>query len=184
MAKLKDDIKRMLAALAYQDADENLSSYDKMKVLGYGTEGNARRGAEKRKNEISMARPRIALVIDRQGSSSAVNYAIGACQRQSAQIDLLLHGAIDSKVIELIERKITDSNISFKRIQLGARAVDDLLEYTFIQSTLIYLVSMSDDAVVRELLEEVLPSRSQSLSVPVVFMSPETPANRKKRTAA
>lgn len=184
MAKLKDDIKRMLSALAYQDADEYLSSYDKMKVLGYGTEMNTRVTAPGRKNESRPLSPHIALIVDGQGSAAALTYSIEACQRQKAQIDLLLHGAIDTKIIELIEQKIAIAGVACQRIQLSVNAVTDLIDYIFSQSTLIYLVSMSDDAVVRELIEEVLPKRGQTLPVPLVFMNGEKPARRKKRSAA
>ena len=35
--KLSKDLKRMLSALAYQDAGDYLSMHDKMQVLGYET---------------------------------------------------------------------------------------------------------------------------------------------------
>jgi len=184
MAKLKDDIKRMLSALAYQDADEYLSSYDKMKVLGYGDETNTGPALPDRKQERRASSPRIALSIDSQGSAAALTYTIDACQRQSAKLDLLLHGAIDTKIIELIEQKIANAGLLYNRIQLSVNAVDDMIDYIFSQSTLIYLVSMSDDTVVRELIEEVLPKRAQTLPVPLVFMNSDKPASRKKRSAA
>ncbi|GMR06546.1 MAG: hypothetical protein BMS9Abin25_1146 [Gammaproteobacteria bacterium] len=184
MAKLREDIKRMLSALAYQDADEYLSSHEKMKILGYGPEVNTEQSLPARKIAKRTVSPRIALIIDGQGPCAPLTYTIDACQRQDAQVDLLLHGAIDTKSIEMIENKIIEAGIDYQRIKVGMNAVDDITEYIFSQSTLIYIVALSDDVVVRELIEEALPKRGLRIPVPLVLMNGDKSSSTKKQSAA
>jgi len=184
MAKLREDIKRMLSALAYQDADEYLSSYDKMKIIGYGPETTTKQSLPDRKIAKRTVSPRIALIIDGQDTGASLTYTIDACQRQDAQVDLLLHGAIDTKSIEVIENRIIEAGTDYQRIQVGVNAVADIIEYIYSQSTLIYMVAMSDDVVVRELIEEVLPKRGLRIPVPLVLMNGDNSSGTKKQSAA
>jgi len=184
MAKLREDIKRMLSALAYQDADEYLSSHEKMKILGYGPEVNTEQSLPARKIAKRTVSPRIALIIDGQGPGAPLAYTIDACQRQDAQVDLLLHGAIDTKSIIKIENRILQAGLDYQCIQVGMKAIDDIIEYIFSESTLIYLVATSDDVVVRELIEEVLPKRGLRIPVPLVLINGDKSSNTKKRSAA
>ncbi len=184
MTKLREDIKRMLSALAYQDADEYLSSLEKMKILDDGQVIDTRRSSPARKIAKMTIRPRIALIIDGQDSGVPLAYTIDACQRQDAQVDLLLHGAIDTKSITKIENRIVQAGLDYQCIQVGVKAIDDIIDYIFSESTLIYLVATSDDVVVRELIEEVLPKRGLRIPVPLVLMNGDKSSNTKKRSAA
>ncbi len=171
MAKLKEDIKRMLAALAYQDAGEYLSSLDKMKMIGYRDEGNPEQANTSRKMDKKLPASRIALIVDNSTSEASLNYIIDACQRQHAQVDLIIPGTGNTRKVKNIESRIAAAGIDYKTINTRANPVDGVIQYIFNQPGLIYLVAMSDDEFVQTLIENVLPERELRIPVPLVLIN-------------
>lgn len=170
MKKLSDNLKRMLAALAYQDAGDYLSMHDKMQVLGYGKDAP---GITARPHLKVIKKPvakRIALISDGRGLGAPLDYAIEACQRQDARIDLLLHGTIDTESISALEKQAQLAGIDCQTIQLGVSAVDDIINYIQQQHSLIFMVAMPDDMVARTLIEEVIPKSARRITVPLVLI--------------
>jgi hypothetical protein len=185
MAKLSDDLKRMLAGLAHQDAGEFLSMHDKMKVLGYGPETREKPlAAAPRKLVKRAATRRIALISDGRGVGAPLDYAIDACLRQDAQIDLLVHGAIDTESISALEKQVQQAGLDCQTIQLGVHVVDDIVEYIFDHPSLIFLVAMPDDAAARVIIEEVIPKRGGRIPVPLVLIEGQSAARSSKQSAA
>lgn len=167
----------MLAGLAHQDAGEFLSAHEKMEILGYATETSKSPSEVPRKALERPVRKRIALISDGRGFGAPLDYAIDACLRQHAQIDLLLHGAIDTKSISLLEQQIQQAGLDSQHMRLGANVVEDIVDYIHSQTSLIFLVAIPDDKAARVLIEEVIPRHGGRIPVPLVLIQekPVTP---------
>lgn len=183
MKKLSKDLKRMLAGLAYQDAGDFLSRSEKMKVLGNKSENRAK-PATPGKVGLAAVTKRIAFISNGRGFGAPLDYAIDACVRQNAQIDLLLHGTADIKTYSALEKKIQDAGVTMQRIQIAVNAVDDIVEYINKHPSLIYLIAMPDDDVARLLIEEVLPRRRSRIQIPLVLIEDRMTATLAKQSAA
>ena len=184
MAKLSEDLKRMLTGLAYQDAGDFLSRSEKMKVLGSGSETQVKPMTTPRNFETRPVTKRIAFISDGRGLDAPLDYAIDACLRQNAQIDLLIHGPVDMDNTSALEKKIKNSGVSYQRIQLEVTAVSSITDYIAKHPSLIYLIAMPDDDVARVLIEKVLPSRRRRIQIPVVLIEDQTVSRLPKQSAA
>ena len=184
MAKLSKDLKRMLTGLAYQDAGDFLSRSEKMKVLGNGSENRVKPMTTPRKLETRSVTKRIAFISDGRGLDAPLDYAIDACLRQNAQIDLLIHDAADMENTSALEKKIKNSGVSYQQIQLEVTAVSSITDYMAKHPSLIYLIAMPDDDVARVLIEEVLPGRRRRTQIPVVLIEDQIASILPKQSAA
>jgi len=169
MIKLSDDLKKILSGLAHQDAGEFLPMRDKMKALGLGLETRVK-SSPSRNVARKPAIHRIALISDGRGAGAPLSYAIDACSRQGAKIDLLTHGAVDMASISAIEKQIRTAGLEYHHIQLGMKPVDDVIDYICNHPALIFLVAMPDDETVKVLIEEVIPKRGGRIPVPLVLI--------------
>jgi hypothetical protein len=176
MAKLSDTLKRMLDGLAHQYDADYLTIHEKMEVLGVD-------GVGARIKQPSMHQPvavkpatlksttrRIAFVSDGRGMGAPINYAIDACLRQNARIDLLVHGAVDTESLSILEKHIQQAGVDYQRIRLGMSTVDEIYDYISHHSSLIFLVAMPDDAAVKVLMEELIPRRGGRIPIPLVLI--------------
>jgi hypothetical protein len=184
MKRLGKDLKRALAALAYQDAADYLSMTDKMKVIGYGNETENKPFDSPRLVSNSFAKKRIAMISDGQGSGPPLDYVIDACKRQNADIDLLLHKKFDSTGISLLESHIHESGLQCQRIQLTTESIDRVIEYISKHSSLIFMVGMPDDPIAKLLMEEIIPSPEHHIAVPLVLIDGKKSELSGKKSAA
>ncbi|RLA04797.1 MAG: hypothetical protein DRQ47_02815 [Gammaproteobacteria bacterium] len=184
MKRLSNGLKKMLAGLAHQDAGEFLSMGEKLEVLGYGTKTKEKPLAAPRKVVRRPVTKRIALISDGRGLGAPLDYAIEACLRQGAQIDLLTHGAIDTEIISVLEKQVQQAGLDCQHIQLGVNVVDDLIDYIFDHRSLIFLVAIPDDNVARVLIEDVIPKRGGRIPVPLVLIEDQAAAQKHKQSAA
>ena len=184
MKRLTDDLKRVLAGLAHQDAGEFLSAHDKMKELGIGSETRANPSPPPREPVIKPATRRIALIMDGREVGASLDYAIESCLRQNAKIDLLIHGAVDTANIYLLENQIRSAGIENHRIPLGGGAVDDIVSYIENHPSLIFLIAKPDDIAATEIIEEVIPRHGGRIPVPLVLIGNQTPTRQTEQSAA
>lgn len=184
MAKLSDDLKRILSGLAQQDAGEFLSMHDKMRVLGIGTETRVKPSSPPRSIAKKQAIHRIALISDGRGVGAPLDYVIDACSRQDAKIDLLIHGAVDTAKISLLENQIRAAGLDHQCIQLGMKPVDNIIDYICNHPSLIFLVAMPDDDAAKVLIEEVIPKRGGRIPVPLVLIENRSSARPAEQSAA
>ena len=105
MKKLSNNLKRMLNGLAHQDAAEYLSTHDKMMALGVGPETRLKQTKPSLDIVTQQSKRRIAFISDGRGVDAPLAYAIDACSRQGAKIDLLVHGTIDAKIISALQTR-------------------------------------------------------------------------------
>ena len=183
MKRLNSELKRILAGLAFQDAGEFLSTSDKMQRLGYVAEFTPQSPAPRHKAAGPVTR-RIALISDGRGLGAPLDYAIESSLRQAAQIDLLLHGAIEAERIAALEQRVRQAGVESVRIQLGGNAVDDIANYISNHPALIFLVALPDDTAAMTLMEEVIPKRGGRIPVPLVLIEGQSLAGNHKQSAA
>ena len=177
MKKLTNDLKRILAGLARQDAGEFLTMRDKMKVLGADADKRAQLRSRPRAAGQPTAARRIALISDGRGLGAPLDYVIDACTRQGATIDVLVHGVVDSADIAALEERMRAAGLDWRRIQLGTRPLDEIVDYIHDHASLMFLVAMPDDRTVRVLIDDLAPKRRGRLPVPLVLIE-ERPASR------
>lgn len=180
MKKLSNDLKRILAGLAFQDATEFCSMRDKLEVMGNA----ARPGKQLPASPTRVPGRCIAIISDGRGLGAPLSYAIDAALRQHAQIDLLVHGTTDAEPITALEDQIRDAGVDCRRIQLGPVTVDNIAGYIRNHSSLIFMVAMPDDAVARVLMEEVIPKRSSRIPVPLVLIEDQVKSRLRTQSAA
>ncbi len=184
MKRLSKDLKRMLAGLAYQDAGDYLSTPQKSRLLGYADE---REPAARMQPPVEAPQPAqrcIALVSDGRGEGAPLDYAIEAAQRQRAGIDLLLHDRADERRTANLERRLKQAGIPYRCVRLVEPVLDDLRDYILQHASLIFLVAMPDDEVVRVIVEEVIPKRLEPIAVPLVLIEAQQPPRSLKQSAA
>ena len=204
MAKLSDDLKRMLAGLAYQHAGEFLSTSAKMKVLN-GRSQTPKTGSQTKpmttlhkalSSSVEIAkdatRPlskivttrHIAFISNGEGINAPLDYAIESSQRQNAQIDLLIHDAGDLDMVTTIEKKIRAAGVCFQRIHIEDNAVEKVVDYVVKQSSLIFIIATSVDTVAKTLIEDLSSKDNNHIHVPFVLIKDEITPNTLELTAA
>jgi len=204
MAKLSEDLKRMLTGLAYQDAGDFLSRSEKMKVLNSSsktpkTDSQAKPMATLHTVEsnsvktgkvetMQAARKKstghIAFISNGEGINAPLDYAIESSLRQNAQIDLLIHGAADMNKVAALEKKIRDVGVHFQQIQIEDNAVESIVDYVVKQPSLIFIIATPVDSVAKALIEEVSPKSSNRIHVPFVLIKNEITPSTLEQTAA
>lgn len=184
MKKLSKDIKRALAALAHQDAGDFLSMNEKMEVIGYGNESGEKPLRSPQLVSSSFVKKRIAVICDGSDLNFPIGYTIDACKRQNADIDLLLHGEFDRSGISVIESHICEAGIQSQRVHLGDNAINKIIEYISQNPSLIFMTGTPDNSIARELMEEVIPSAEQHISVPLVLIDEKKTIETAKQSAA
>ena len=124
------------------------------------------------------------MISDGRGERAPLDYAIDACSRQGAMIDLLVHGVVDPTSISALENRIRAADLDCHRIQLGMNPGDDIVDYIRSQPSLIFLVASSDDDVAKVLIVDVIPRRGRRVPVPLVLIEDRSFARSAKKSAA
>lgn len=184
MPKLTDDLKKILAGLAQQNAGEYLPMRDKMEALGFSAEAREKPPSPPRNVLRAPTTRRIALISDGRGVGAPLEYALDACMRQEAKIDLLTHGAADTVNISALEKQIRAAGVECQRIRLGLKPTDGIIDYICNHPALVFLVAMPDDNAAKVLIEEVIPKRGGRIPVPLVLIEERSPSRPAEQSAA
>jgi hypothetical protein len=184
MIKLNDDLKRMLSSLAYQDAGEYLSTHEKMKLLGIEAEADAATTTPTLKMVKKPASQRIALISDGRGHGAPLDYAIETCSRLGASIDLLIQPSVETADINALQERIRSAGLLCQTIRLGARPVDDILNYIHNQPAIASIVAMPDDEAAKLMMQAMASGRGESIPVPLVLIEDKTNTQSTKQSAA
>lgn len=177
-------MKRILSALACQHAGEFLPMHDKMKVLGSATETRQKSSLPTWDATRKPAVKRIGLISDSRGLASPLDYAIDACKRHSAKLDLLIYGSLDTENLSTLENQLREAGVDYRRIQLGTDHVKDIVGYVSNHPSLIFLLARADDAAAKLLIEKVIPKRGGLVPVPFVLIGGQPPTRSVKQSAA
>jgi len=169
MSKIKAELKRVLAALAYQDAADYLSEPEKNRVLGGGAVVRpADNSTPGKRTAMLRRRRRIAMITDGRGGGAPMAYAADACRRQDAGLDIVLHGRPgEGKGLMRTARQL---GVDAQVVELSGDDVEMLVDYICNHPSLVYVVGISDDELVRSLAERVLPARGGRMHVPLVMI--------------
>jgi hypothetical protein len=184
MKKLSDNLKQMLTGLAHQDAGEFLPMQEKMKVLGHGSETRKQSATPPARVRKMPATRRIALISNGRGLGAPLTYVMDACQRQDAEVDLLIHGTTDAENISALERRIKEAGLVHHRIQLGTKPVDGVIDYVRNHPALTFMVAMPDDDIAKTLIEEVIPGKRGCMPVPLVLIEEQSPGYHVEQRAS
>ena len=170
MKKLSDNLKQMLNGLAHQNYGDFLPMHDKMSALGVNSGVKNISSLPSKVVKQMAVSQRIALITDGRGLGAPLNYVIDACRNQEAKIDLLTHGTTDVDNITALENSVKEAGFVSNRIQLGTKAVDNVLEYISNHPGLVFMVAMPDDVVAKKIMEDVIPKQGASIPVPLVLI--------------
>jgi hypothetical protein len=184
MPKLTDDLKKILAGLAQQNAGEYLPMRDKMRALGVRAAERDKPTSPPRNVVRAPTTRRIALISDGRGAGAPLEYAIESCVRQDAKIDLLTHGAADQENVSAMQKRIRTAGVECQRIQLGVKPIDGIVDYICNHPALVFLVAMPDDETAKVLIEEVIPRRGGRIPVPLVLIEERSPSRPAEQSAA
>jgi len=209
MAKLSEDLKHILAGLAYQDAGEFLSRSEKMKVLNGNSKtpksvSQAKPMATQHTAELSnvntnsfetdnvesiqvsrmVAARHIVFISNGEGINAPLDYAIESSLRQNAQIDLLIHGAADTDKVNALEKKINDAGVYSQQIQISGNAFEGIIDYVVKQPSLIFIIATPTDTVAMQLTEEISSRGNNRIHVPFVLINDERSMSTLKQSAA
>ena len=183
--KLTEDIKKMLAGLAYQDAGDYLSINEKMKALGGDNSGNRMAASiTAGSSEKTAPRKRIAFASNGKGYGAPLNYAIDTCQRLNADIDLLTYGLVDNDRYREMETRFNNAGIRCRWIQIDADTVNATIDYIVKHPSVMYLIASTENDVARELVENVLPANRRRLGIPVVLIEEQKVSRLHSQSAA
>lgn len=167
MKRLSENLKRILNALALQDAGEFLSTNSKLDMLGVGTGNPDATTAESRR--AAPPRRRVALLSDGENIEGILQYALEACQRQKATLDLVLHG-IGKQMSEKLRDQIMAHDVVHEMILLGEESVSALVEYLNLRRSLFYVIAPADDRLALELTQRVAPAPGGLMYLPIVLV--------------
>lgn len=184
MKKLSDSMKRILSGLAYQDAGEFLPMRQKMMVLGTGPDTRQKSTAPRLTAVREPASQRIGLISDGRGLAAPLDYAIDACTRHSATLDLLIHGAVDAANLSALDYRLRGAGVGYHRIQLGTNPIQHITDYVCNHPSVIFLLARTDDSAAKVLVEKVMPRRGGLVPVPLVFIHDQSSTRAGKQSAA
>ena len=182
MAKLSDELKRILTGLAYQDVGEFLPMRDKMKVLGVGAAEITPPPPGKPPAVLTSTR-RFALISDGRGTGAPLDYVIESCAQQGGVIDLLVHGD-STREVPALERRIRSAGIACNNIRLGDQPLEDIVDYICNHRSLVFLVAIADDQIATRLVNDVIPQRGGRLPVPLVLLEDRPSESRREQSVA
>jgi hypothetical protein len=156
--RLKQGVKRMLDALAYQDAGDYLSYRAKLGVLGVSEVHKPASGPVRASN-------RVALLTD--GDDEALGYALEICSHQSATLDVVVHGEALTDARRMQKLRASVVGIPHQAIHLPGETLSALADYVNNQSNLLYLVSSVSNPLARSISQR--ETGSHRLRTPVVL---------------
>ncbi|MGD8631011.1 MAG: hypothetical protein PVG72_09840 [Gammaproteobacteria bacterium] len=184
MKKLTEDLKRMLAGLASQDAGDYLSMDEKLQRIGRHAGLDTRHAEQPAVPQPTGANRRIAVVINKGSTDAAFSHALQACQRLDAKLDLLLLGPVSRERVAQLEAALRRARVAFQSVYMNGPVAKGIADYTKRHFSLIYLVAAEDDPDIAGMLEEAQPARRGYLPVPLVLTGGRPPKRAVAATAS
>jgi hypothetical protein len=168
MSKLTKELSNIFKGLAFQYADDYLSTAEKLKQLNVGIETHATTLLLQPNITNTAARRRIAFVTNGKGTGSPFDYVIDACLGQRADLDILFYGP------HLNEHFFTDrarrAGISSRVIDLAGANTQAIVDYMRTQPSLIYMVTITGDPLIKTLIEQQAQLGHLRLYIPLVMI--------------
>lgn len=170
--RLKQDIKRILDALASQHESEFLSYPEKLKSLGLTHA--TRNTADSLPLASTRSINRVAWITD--GSDQSLDYALEVCSRQQAELDLVLHGKAltDVNGVNALQSSVSNAGIAHHSIVLKGSSLKELTDYIGNHANLIYLVASIGNPLAHALSENMSVA-SKRMNIPLVLCGERKP---------
>lgn len=170
--KLKQDIKRMLDALASQHESEFLPFQQKLRAIGV-TEGS-RESVHMMPLATTRSVSRVAWITD--GSDQSLDYALEVCSRQKAELDLVLHGnaLTDVNGVNALQSSVSNAGIAHQSVVLKGSSLKELTDYIGNHANLIYLVASIGNPLAHALSEN-MTAASKRMNIPLVLCGERKP---------
>lgn len=178
MSTLSENLKRVLEGLAYQDAAEYLSTSQKLEVLGVEAPrrpSNTLGVANRYSGTGGKNRRRIALISGAGSETPALDFALGACQRHTAELDLVSLGVSPAggDALQKLDLAARQAGTHVCQVHLAKGGPDALRDYVGSHPSLIYLVATVADDLACELTGRIL--RTAGVGVPLVLVGDPAP---------
>ena len=170
MTKLTENLKRMLNALAYAHAGENLTLSQKVRYLSKSKAVDLR---ESRQAPVPVpAQKQVALYMGSEMPEAMMDYAVQTCVRLQHGLTVLSFQT-ESHARELLDRyaaTLASSGISMQLVSLAGDPLVGLARYLRRHSAVAFLVCNETGFLGRGFLNGT--QRQDLLPVPVVLVSP------------
>lgn len=175
MKKLTKDIKRILSALAYQDAAEFLPMRKKLEIFGVGTSKPKTPGPKPVvTTRMEPAPKRVALIIHKHAIQATFDYAQQACVRLGAQLDLLFAGPAKTADVDAMEKRLRHEGLAVQRFNLPDNLAKGIENYIQRHPSVVYLVAAQNNPIVREYVEHAASLQGVRLPMPLVLIEEKT----------
>ncbi|WP_456407384.1 hypothetical protein [Thiolapillus sp.] len=176
MKNFANDLKKIFTGFHHELNADYLSTHEKIQLLGGENKADtAQRPTKQQASPQQEIARRVAIVTDGLGLEAPLDYAIEASDNQYTQIDLLIHGAMDNSKISIMEQRVQQAGLACQRIQLGANAVEHLMDYIRRQSSLLFVVAKPDDSIARNLMYKASSKGIHRMYIPLVLIEDNKP---------
>ncbi|MFK5949979.1 MAG: hypothetical protein QM500_14545 [Methylococcales bacterium] len=152
MHGLTQDIKRMLSALAYQDASEFLSSTEKLKILNADVKVLKKCTGKLIKPTVEI--PIVTIIFDGNISETLVNYVLNnSTYLENTKFDILAYGDAEnlSKQTDILHQRLINAGKSVSVTTLMGDAFALFKKYIKLNHFLRCVIATEQDLLVRQL---------------------------------
>ncbi len=172
MKKLTDDLKRILAGLAYQDAGEFLTTAQKYEVLGMGRAKDVQGYVSHKTGE--KANKRIGLISNEKGDFTVLDQVISDCIELNAQLDLLQVGQSVANNLGAVEAVLGNAGVRYQLVDAQHKTPETFVRYIQSHPSLAFLVAEKGNDFVKEMIKEVESVMGSYLPMPMVYIKQES----------
>ncbi len=177
MKKIASDLKRMFAALTYEDACENMSLRNKKEFLGAGhvpTHTPVHSSIHSTVTEVTLHEknhPQAAVIFDGHASDQVMKYILNTPYIFNTEVIILAHGQdpeLEQKVISLSSH-LTEAGREHSVAYLLQDMEDAFQEFCNNNPDLQFLVSPKDDLLAKEIIHNP-EFHSHSHEIPLILI--------------
>ena len=167
MKQLTDDLKRILAGLAFQESGEFLTTDQKLDVLGAsrGVQGFAV------KETSRLVPKRVSVLSNEHGEFRILDQVIDDCRQLHAQLDLLMvNENVNHHKLNTIETTLRCAGIHFQLVALQGQVAEAIAEYIHEHPSVTFLAAEKGNEFIENLVKEVESALGGYLPMPMVYI--------------
>jgi len=167
MSKLTKELTNIFKGLAFQYADDYLSTAEKLKQLDAATTAAALPPPLPNITNTT-ARRRIAFVTNGKGTGTPFDYVIDACLGQRADLDILFYGPHLNE--HFFTERARRAGVSSRVIDLSGANTQAIVDYIRAQPSLIFMVTITGDPLIKTWIEQQAQLGHLRLYIPLVMI--------------
>lgn len=173
MKKLSSDIKRMLSALAHENAGEFLSRKSKLDILQSTRVNSTHKPVYSvvKARQEQQPKIQIAILFDGHFSEAVLDYLLNRPYMFGGDINIMAHGQDPELAIksEKVSQKLHESGRKNTITYLNNEASDVFQEYCNNNPELRYIIAPKDDQLARQVIDNP-DFHSHSRSIPLILI--------------